>query len=395
MCSNNSTPKSPRVASPALFPDEYKALTPFGRVAVLADLTAGLPPCFHDGMTLADGAILTGLPLAEVTRRYHEMKRHPDSRAYAREFLCAGLGQGEARADDLARPAPAAAPAAPSLPAWGASYRAAPNAILRSALFSASPFKGDRLYLKEAEVYSVSGLRIRYTGQQLDQSDLDVYLELLNLARAAPIGEPIEFSAHSMLSALGRSTGGKDYLWLYDALHRLCAGLVKLRDHEAFYSGHLLTSVAGLRDGQPVLDSASRYVVTLNPAFAVLFSGSKWSKLDLSTRRALGRSGTAKALHAYYSTHLDPMPHSVATLAALAGLSAASPRQTKARLLKAHQALQDAGFLAAFEESAPNMIRVEIGTLLPSQGRAAAARRAAKPRRGLAAVVGLLPKKPN
>ena len=31
------------------------------------------------------------------------------------------------------------------------------------------------------------------------------------------------------------------------------------------------------------------------------------AKIDLETRRNLGRNNTAKALHAYYSTHINPV----------------------------------------------------------------------------------------
>ena len=49
-----------------------------------------------------------------------------------------------------------------------------PNDILRSALFAAIQGKG-REYFKHKLLASYDGVQIRYTGEQLDQSDLDVW----------------------------------------------------------------------------------------------------------------------------------------------------------------------------------------------------------------------------
>lgn len=169
----------------------------------------------------------------------------------------------------------------------------------------------------------MAGLKVFFTGEQFDQSDLDVYLEILNMARNFPLGTPIQFSAHSLLKALGISTGGREHAWLHSVLIRLCGGVVDATDHGQRYFGQLLHG--GIRN-----ELTMNYTIKINPDFAVLFGFGLWSKINLGQRRAMGRNNTAKALHAYYSSHINPSAHKIQTLAKLAGLANSNKRQVKA-----------------------------------------------------------------
>ena len=119
------------------------------------------------------------------------------------------------------------------LQSWGEDYRAAPNAIFRSALFPAlrSNEKENRRFLENEEIFCVAGLKIFFTGKQFDQSDLDVYLEILNMARDFPLGTPVKFSAYALLKALGLTDGGGNYTRLHDVIIRLCSGVLDATDH--------------------------------------------------------------------------------------------------------------------------------------------------------------------
>ena len=73
--------------------EEQRRLSNFGRVAVNADLLQGQPPRFHDGMTLDDAVIVTGLPREEAARRIREMQRQGDPKLYAARHLGEGAGK--------------------------------------------------------------------------------------------------------------------------------------------------------------------------------------------------------------------------------------------------------------------------------------------------------------
>ncbi len=274
---------------------------------------------------------------------------------------------------------------------WTEEHRAAPNAIFRSALFPAlsSNQKENRRFLDNEEIFCVAGLKVFFTGKQFDQSDLDVYLEILNRARTCPLGTPVTFSAHSLLKSLGISTGGREHAWLHSVLIRLCGGVADITDHSQRYFGQVLHG--GIRD-----ELTMNYTIRINPEFAVLFGFGMWSKIDLGQRLALGRNNTAKALHAYYSSHINPAAHKVETLASLAGLANSNKWQVKATLLKAHEALKEAGFLNSYEVQGDS-IKAEINHS-PSQNRAILKKAAKletknKRRRQMTPLADLLPPK--
>ena len=246
---------------------------------------------------------------------------------------------------------------------WGEDYRAAPNAVFRSALFPAlhPTRKENRPFLKNEKIFCVAGLKIIFTGEQFDQSDLDVYLEILNTARSFPLGTPVKFSAYALLKALGLSVGGNDHKRLHEVLIRLCGGVIDITDHNIRYFGSLIEG--GFRD-----EMTLNYEVTINPKFAALFEFGMWSKLNLEKRRALGRNNTAKALYAYYATHINPAAHNFETLANLAGLTNSNKRQTKAALIKAHEAMKEAGILSDYTATAET-IKADI---IPTESQARA-----------------------
>ena len=91
------------------------------------------------------------------------------------------------------------------LPLWPEPKRGAPNAVLRGALFAA--IHKDRRYMDRELIAAQDGITIRYTGKQLGQSDLDVWEQVLHLARTQALGTECHFTAHGFLKALGRQTG--------------------------------------------------------------------------------------------------------------------------------------------------------------------------------------------
>ncbi len=218
------------------------------------------------------------------------------------------------------------------LPLWPESRRAAPNVIFRSALFPATNFQNGRPFVKNQLLASVGGTTVYFTGERFDQSDLDVYLEILNFARQHPLGTECTFSAYSLLKALGRSTGYSDHKWLHSVLIRLRGGTLDITDRKKRYFGGLI--------GPGIKDEITRYYrVAINTEFAKLFGFGMWSSIDRDQRRRIGRNMTAKALHAYYSTHAACSAHSFEKLAALVGLNNPNKRQQRATLIRAHMLL--------------------------------------------------------
>ena len=243
-------------------------------------------------------------------------------------------------------------------PQWSDERRAAMHAAFRSALFPALNFKEGRPFLKEKRLASVEGVAVIFTGEQFDQSDLDVFLELLNIAKETLLGVECSFSAYSLLKTLGRATGNANHKWLHSVLIRLRSGTVDMTDHKIRYFGGLIEG--GFKD-----EITKHYTISINPKWARFFKAGLWASLDNNQRRALGRNQTAKALHAYYSTHAAPGPHSYRKLAELVGLENSNKRDMKANIIKAHEELKRVGFLSDYEAGA-NTIKTTINHT-PSQ----------------------------
>jgi hypothetical protein len=212
-----------------------------------------------------------------------------------------------------------------ALPFWPEEVRSVPNAVLRGALFTVSK---ERAVLKDlTPIAAVDGIEIRYMGQRLNQVDLDLWEMLLHLQRMQPLGNRVEFTAHAMLKALGRSTSGADHEALNNGLARLIGSATEIKwvkERKAF-AGALVSSF--FRD-----DDTGRYVVKFNQEMATLY-GQGHTYIDWEQRQALGQNNLAKWLHGFYTTHAAPFGYKVETLQKLCG-SGANLREFR-RLLKA------------------------------------------------------------
>ena len=302
----------------------------------------------------------TPVPTTEMPPELQAVTLDPElKQAMARWFLAA---QARQRRESLPPPSavssdePFPNPPPPTkviqLDFWDDDRRGAPNAVFRAALFPVLDTKKKRQFLKEEKVFAVKGLAVYFTGEQFSQSDLDVYLEILHLARPLPLGTPIKFTAYAMLKALGRSTGSHDHQWLHSVLIRLRSGTVDITDHQVRYAG-------GLIDGIFRNELSKEYEVTINPKFAVLFGYGLWSSVDIAQRQDLGRDETAKALHGYYSGHSAPDFHHYDTLSGIIGLQDKEAKRRKAKLIKAHQKLAAIGFLSGYH-AAETSIKADI-----------------------------------
>ena len=112
------------------------------------------------------------------------------------------------------------------LPLWPEAKRGAPNAVLRGALFAA--VHKDRRYMDRELLAAQDGITVRFTGKQLNQADLDVWEQVLHLARTQALGTKCYFTAHGFLKTLGRHTGTTAHEWLGVGL--CSAGCVLGRD---------------------------------------------------------------------------------------------------------------------------------------------------------------------
>ena len=225
-----------------------------------------------------------------------------------------------------------------SLPQWVEAKRGVPNAALRLALFAA--IQGPKHRALERELLATSeGLEIRFTGWQLNQSDLDVWEQVLHLARQPPLGTRSWFVAYDLLKTLGRSTGRANHEWLKGAISRLMAAGVEITQGQWTYGGTLLDFY---RD-----EETNRYVLDLNPKLLDLFNAG-WTAIDWAQRQQLRRQPLALWLHGYLASHAEPFPVTVAYLHRLSGSNTKSMKHFKANLIVALKELEGIGAIQSF-----------------------------------------------
>jgi len=201
------------------------------------------------------------------------------------------------------------------LPTWPDAMRGMPNVIARSALFGIIQ-RGKRKYVEGQKIAipAVTGVTILHTGPQLDQNDLDVWLQCLHLTRNQAIGTPIRFTSCAFLRSIGRNTGKRDYEWLQGVFRRLMSSVIEIECMRKGFAGQLIRD--WYRD-----ETTGENVIILNPKIAALFADDAWTAEQWSERMALKGHQLARWLHTFYSTHAAPLPYKVETIRQLSGSS--------------------------------------------------------------------------
>ncbi len=216
------------------------------------------------------------------------------------------------------------------------------NDMARSALFSAIQ-GGKRRILKKEVLATIEGIEIIFTGEELNQDDHDLLMQLVHFARNKVFGEPITVSANAILTGLGCDKGGKDHKELRVRIERLLSPLVALKNTRTrvTYYGHIIESA--------IQDETNKYwIYKLNPELRPLYDTTSFSLIEWEQRRALKRKDLARWLQAFYATHAEPFPLSVEYLHRMSG-SQATLKEFRRALKNALAALCEIGFLLAWK----------------------------------------------
>ena len=255
--------------------------------------------------------------------------RDPDLRA-SLERLGAVMNDTPLRSE----PEPLSSAKIIQFPLFPEATRPVSNDMARSALFSCIQGK-DRRFIKDALLATVDGVEIRFTGEQLNQDDHDLLMQLIFMAREKPVGAWVTIPAHAILKALCRQVAGKQHRALRADIFRLAAGTVSIRiarDRIEVTGHHLLAKAAQHED--------SRYwVYRLDPDLAFLYGGESYTLIDWDKRLNLKGKDLARWLQLYLATHAKPFPVKVDTLRELSGSRTKALRSFRGQLRLALNAL--------------------------------------------------------
>ncbi len=226
------------------------------------------------------------------------------------------------------------------LPIWRDDRRGMPNDLVRSALFTIGNSRQKRVFRKDTVIAALGEVEITYTGEELRQDDEDVFLQLVHLARLAPLGETVEFTAHAMLKALRWSTDSRAYQRLRDSINRLAATGLSVSNDENGYNGSLVRDFEWKQTNGA---SSRAWKVRLEPRIVALFGHVTYTQIDWEQRLKLGN--LAKWLHSFYYTHANPYALKVRTIHALSGSTTRDLSKFRQILRAALDELANVGFL--------------------------------------------------
>lgn len=205
------------------------------------------------------------------------------------------------------RPSIAEVPKLLFLPGLGAFSRAMPNHIARSSLFAPVAKGPKRLYV-EAVLVSRADAVITYSGVQLDESQADVWMQIMHEALKYPLGDSVPINRARFLRAIGRHTGRYEYAWLHRTMKALAFAMLVV---EAVKDGKPKVAVGRTRvlhmiDGFDYDDELEEYSVRINPRWRVLYANQEYALIDWEKRLRI-RQGQdmAKALQRLVATTSD------------------------------------------------------------------------------------------
>jgi len=260
-------------------------------------------------------------------------------------------------------PAPRAAPEPPSsakiiqFPLFPEATRPVSNDMARSALFSCVQGK-DRRFIKDVLLATVADREIRFTGEQLNQDDHDLLMQMVFMAQNKPLGSWVMVPAYGILQALGRQIGGKQYRELRTDIARLAAAMVIIRntDTKREMFGHHLIAKAEQDE------KTRHWIYRLDPDLRALYGDMTHTLIDWDQRLALKGKDLARWLQLYIASHAKPYPVKVATLRDLSDSRTKTLKHFRSKLRSALDNLVDNDDIERWEIEMPqDLLYVERG----------------------------------
>lgn len=189
------------------------------------------------------------------------------------------------------------------LPGIDEFMRAMPNHIARSSLF-APVARGRKRIHKNTVLVSRADAVIKFWGEQLDESQADVWMQAMHEASRRPLGEPVVIKRAEFLRAIGRQTGNYEYKWLNHTMQTLAFAMLVIEVRSK--DGKSKLSVGNNRalhmiEGFDFDDE--EYTLRVDPRWRVMFGNREFALIDWEKRKRFGaRQDMAKALQRLAAT---------------------------------------------------------------------------------------------
>ncbi len=218
-------------------------------------------------------------------------------------------GSLSARMEQLRKSAPARPVVVPPpsplfLPGLSELSRAMPNHIARSSLF-APVARGAKKMHKETVLASRRDAVLTFWGEQLDEAQADVWMQLMHEAIKAPLGDALPINRARLLRAIGRQTGNYEYQWLHRTMKALSFAMLIV---EVTKDGKPKFEV-GRAESLHLIDKfmydpeRESYIVRIDPRWCFLYRNREYALIDWEKRLRIRKGqDMAKALQRLVAT---------------------------------------------------------------------------------------------
>ncbi len=237
--------------------------------------------------------------------------------------------------------------------------RAIPNVFLRSALFGVIK-PGRRNFVKNQKIQSMSQYSVYYTGEQLDQNDLEAWDSVTYLAKNNGSTDFLNTSMYEICKFMGYSKDKKNREAIRSRIKRLKAGAVEINYDKKFYFGSLI-------DDFSFDESNGKVIIRFNKKLLSLFESGDYTLINKKIKDKLGENQLASWLFHFYETHKNSIPFKLDYLKKLSQCDS-TPKEFKRMLKNSLQKIKDAyefnGFSLQYEIN-DDVLRVSNYSIIP------------------------------
>lgn len=182
--------------------------------------------------------------------------------------------------------------------------RAIPNCFLRGALFGMVR-KGRRALVKDEPIFTMSQYQVTFSGEHLDQNDLEVWDTLMYLAKDREIENDLRITLYDLCKQLRIKDNNVNREAVIKRIERLKFGTVTISTKHQKFFGSLINN------GYVNIDGDGKLVIEYNKKLMPLFTDGDYTLISADIRHLLGDNQLARWLYNFYESHRDPIPFSI------------------------------------------------------------------------------------
>ncbi|RTL10109.1 MAG: hypothetical protein EKK54_12130 [Neisseriaceae bacterium] len=182
--------------------------------------------------------------------------------------------------------------------------RAIPNCFLRGALFGMVR-KGRRALVKDNPIFTMSQYQVAFSGEHLDQNDLEVWDTLMYLAKERKVENDLQITLYDLCKQLRIKDNNINREAVIKRIERLKFGTVTISTNNQKFFGSLINN------GYVNIAGDGKLVIEYNKKLMPLFTDGDYTLISADIRHLLGDNQLARWLYNFYESHREPIPFTI------------------------------------------------------------------------------------